>query len=91
MYIPKIPVEDLIHVNFESENLIPDFPIRKNIKKHLLTACKDGNINKTKHLIVFNTTNGIMKVDASIWMVGTHYILLKQNLFIPIKSIFKVI
>jgi len=32
-----------------------------------------------------------MKVDASIWMVGTHYILLKQNLFIPIKAIFKVI
>jgi hypothetical protein len=91
MYIPKIPVEDLLHVDFESENLISDFPIQKNIKKHLLTACKDGNINKTKHLIVFNTTNGIMKVDASIWMVGTHYILLKQNLFIPIKAIFKVI
>ena len=91
MYIPTIPVEDLIHVDFGSENLPLDFPIQKNLKKHLLNACKDGNINKTKHLIVFNTTNGVLQVNASIWMVGTHYILLKQNLFIPIKSIYKVL
>lgn len=94
MYIPKIPVEDLVHVTFvegypsdTTEEVVPP----KNIKKHLLNACKDGNINKTKHLIHFKTTNGVMKVDASIWMVGTHYILLKQNLFIPIKSVLKVL
>ena len=90
MYIPRIPTEDLIHVEFTTETTLP-IPLQKNLKKHLLNACKDGNINKTKHGIVFTTSNGVLQVDASIWMVGTHYILLKQNLFIPIKSILKVL
>ena len=91
MYIPKIPVEDLVHVDFGDEKTVVDFPLQKNLKKYLVNACKDGNINKTKHNIIFSTTNGLLQVNASVWMVGTHYILLKQNLFIPIKSIFKVI
>jgi hypothetical protein len=91
MYIPKIPVEDLVHVEFIRDNVLENFPIQKNLKKHLMNACKEGNINKTKHLITFNTVNGLMQVDASIWMVGTQYILLKQNLFIPINSILKVL
>jgi|TARA_Y100000310_G_scaffold263444_1_gene273655 hypothetical protein len=84
-YIPTIPIRDLIEVEFEESK---DF-LRNMTRLEL--ACKDGNINKNKHTIVFSTKSGLLKVKATIWMVGKNYILLKENLYIPIKSIIDVI
>ncbi len=80
-YIPTIPIQDLVEVEFEDAE--HTFLMRAALNK----ICKDGNINKNKHEIVFKTTSGILKVNATVWMVGKKYILLKENLYIPIKSI----
>ena len=85
-YIPKIPISDLVEVTFDEA--FKD--IDSNILKQLENACKDGNINKNKCLIFFLTDNGTLKVYATIWMVGKKYVLLKENLYIPIKSIVKI-
>ena len=83
-YIPTIPIQDLIEVEFE------DTEYGLATQKYLNRVCRDGNINKNKHLIIFKTTSGILKVNATVWMVGKKYILLKENLYIPIKSIIEV-
>ena len=84
-YTPTIPIKDLIEVEFkESKDFLRNMTI-------LEKACKDGNLNKNKHIIVFSTESGVLKVKATIWMVGKNYILLKENLYIPIKSIIDVI
>ena len=81
-YIPTIPIRDLVEIEFEDAEHAQCFAFAA-----LNKICKDGNINKNKHEIVFKTTSGILKVNATVWMVGKKYILLKENLYIPIKSI----
>ena len=84
-YIPQIPIQDLIEVTFE-EYIDADDSILNELKQ----ACKDGNINKNKHIILFSTESGVLKVNATIWMVGKKYVLLKENLYIPINSIIEI-
>jgi hypothetical protein len=85
MYTPTIPLKDLVHVEFGDA-----LSITEQLKKALTLACSDGNMNKNKYKITFQSTNGILGVDATIWMVGKNYILLKGNVFIPIKSIISI-
>ena len=55
-----------------------------------ISSVKAGSSNKNKHLILFSTDSGILRVNATVWMVGKKYILLKENLYIPIKSIIEI-
>ena len=82
-YIPTIPIRDLTEVTFEDT----EYGVTR---KMLNRICKDGNINKNKHLILFSTDSGILRGNATVWMVGKKYILLKENLYIPIKSIIEI-
>ena len=90
-YIPQIPLEDLVYVEFKDhENLQNNPAYLKQITKDLNRAGKDGNVNKTKHIIIFQSTSGVLRVKGTLWMVGKEYVLLKQNVHIPIASIIKV-
>ena len=84
-YIPTIPIKDLIEIEFEDA----DYG-KRTLLNDINRICSDGNINKNKHLIIFKTTSGILRVNATVWMVGKKYILLKENLYIPIKSIIEI-
>jgi len=87
-YIPQIPIRDLVDVEFKQAfNERGFIPVTQEMLNNI---CKDGNINQNKHLIVFKTTSGILKVNATVWMVGKKYILLKENLYIPIESIIEI-
>ena len=86
-YIPLIPIKDLIEVKFKDLG----YTMFAEKKLALENACEDGNVNKNKHVITFATDNGCMKINATIWMVGKKYILLKENLYIPISAIIDVI
>ena len=89
-YIPKIPVEDLVYINFMNPD--PDDRDRegRELKKRLMRALKDGNTNKSKYQIIFHSTSGVLKVETTIWMVGEKYVGVKGNLVIPISSILDV-
>jgi len=86
-YVPTIPIKDLTEVKFADLG----YTMFADLKEKLERACKDGNVNQNKHAITFVTDNGWMKVYSTIWMVGKKYVLLKENLFIPIDSIVDVV
>ena len=89
-YIPRIPVEDLVHITFLNPD--PDNRDREGseMKRELMTALKNGNINKQKYQIIFHSTSGVLKIKSTIWMVGEKYIGVKGNIVIPIHSILDV-
>lgn len=89
-YIPQIPIEDLVYIEFKDHATSCTPAYTQHLKKELNMACKDGNINKSKHIIVFNSKSGVLRVKGTVWMVGKEYILLKQNVHIPIAAIIKV-
>ena len=86
-YIPIIPIEDLIKVSFTPISLKGDIPTKREIKNKLVKACKNGNTSKSKYMITFTTSNGWLKVESTIWMVGDEFVLLKNNIHIPFESI----
>ena len=89
-YIPTIPIRDIPDVTFipiESEDDIYE----EELASKLDNACSNGNNEKTKYKITFLTNNGWMRIHTTIWMVGGEFILLKENIYIPINSIIDVI
>lgn len=89
-YIPQIPIEDLVYVEFKDHETSCTPAYTEHLKKELTRACKEGNINRRKSILVFDSTSGILRVKGTLWMVGKEYVLLKQNVHIPIASIIKV-
>ena len=96
-YIPTIPIRDLTEVTFiPIESHIIRFSKDEQFSKQELTlkldnACSNGNNGKSKYKITFLTNNGWMRINTTIWMVGEEFILLKENIYIPINSIIDVI
>lgn len=88
-YIPTIPIKDLTEITFAP--IARPYVLPQELTRKLKRACKNGNINKNKHTITFVTNNGHMKVNSTLWMVGKDYVLLKENLYIPIDSIIDVV
>lgn len=88
-YIPTIPVRDIPKVRFEK--VFSTEQEEKELKERLTKACANGNNRKVKYKITFYTNNGRMKVNTTIWSVGNSFITLKENIYIPIKSIINVI
>ena len=85
-YIPTIPIRDLTEVTFREANRDDLVTIVEKLKQ----ASKLGNNEKTKYKITFVTNNGQMNIDTTIWMVGDEFVLLKENLYMPITSIIDV-
>ena len=89
-YIPTIPIRDIPKVTFipiESED--EQFS-KQELTSKLDNACSNGNTGKSKYNISFLTNNGFMRINTTIWMVGEEFILLKENIYIPISSIIDV-
>jgi hypothetical protein len=89
-YIPTIPVRDLTEVSFTPIKTKPEQFSKQELTAKLKRACKNGNNDRNKHTISFTTSNGWMKINTTIWMVGDEFVLLKENLYIPINSIIDV-
>ena len=90
-YIPTIPIRDISDVTFipiESED--EQFS-KEELSSKLNNACSRGNNEKSKCKVTFLTNNGWMRIHTTIWMVGEEFILLKENIYIPISSIIDVI
>ncbi len=88
-YIPNIPYKDIIHVDFKKESILTESE-KEVMFKNINKACRAGNLYKTKYKITFQTKNGVLMVETTIWMVGQKYLLIKGNLCIPISSIINV-
>lgn len=76
----SFPKEDVLPIDKRSKRLI-----------HLERAMKAGNNDHVKFDILFEDTTGHKKVCTTIWGVTNDKILLKQNMTIPIRSIWSVL
>ena len=90
-YIPTIPIRDLTEVTFIPIESKDEQFSKQELTSKLSNACSNGNRDKSKYKITFLTNNGWMRINTTIWMVGEEFILLKENIYIPISSIIDVI
>ena len=71
--------------------IIPaDSYLSEELISKLASAPRLGNEFKAKATITFNTVDGPMKVETTVWSVTEKYIQLKSNVHIPIKCIIDV-
>ena len=89
-YIPTIPIRDIPDVTFIPIESKDEQFSKEDLNWKLGNACSRGNSSKTKYKITFLTNNGWMRIHTTIWMVGEKFILLKENIYIPISSIIDV-
>ena len=53
-------------------------------------AMKLGNNEHLKVKIIFETTQGTMAVETTVWEVTQNYLILKSNMAMPIKCIHRI-
>ena len=90
-YIPTIPIRDIPEVTFIPIESKDEQFSKQELTSKLDNACSNGNRDKSKYKITFLTNNGWMRIHTTIWIVVKEFILLKENIYIPISSIIDVI
>ena len=83
--IENIEKEEMTNVEFSKIEKTTDEISLLSYK--LNRALINGNTSKIKYTIIFNTTEGLMTTKTTIWFVGSKYVLLKSNIYIPINAI----
>ena len=53
-------------------------------------AMKLGNNDHQKVKIIFETTEGTMAVETTVWEVTQNYLILKSNMAMPIRCIHRI-
>ena len=59
-------------------------------KFDLERAMKLGNNDHQKVKIIFESTEGTMAVETTVWEVTQNYVILKSNMALPIRCIHRV-
>ena len=80
--IPKLKIPNREVLSNEEE-------IHKR-KSDLENAMKLGNNEHNKVKIVFQSEEGPMMVETTIWEMTQNYVILKSNTHVPIRSIHQV-
>lgn len=82
--------EEVVNFHFPKEDVLLSEDDRKVLKSQLERANTLGNVEHHKVKIYFEDSEGKKVVYTTIWGTTEHYILLKQNVFIPIQRIVKL-
>jgi len=56
----------------------------------LNNAMKLGNNEHNKVKLIFQSEEGIMMVETTVWEVTQNYVILKSNTHVPIRSVHQV-
>ncbi|MBW3469732.1 hypothetical protein [Arthrospiribacter ruber] len=89
--VERIEKEDITNLKFSKKEVLQDEMERKRRNFELMRAQALGNLLKNKVSITFETADEkIFQVTTTVWAVGSEYVSLKQNLFIPINAILEV-
>lgn len=82
--------EEVANFHFPKEDVKISEDDRKILKSQLQQANTLGNIEHHKVKIYFEDNEGKKVVYTTIWGTTELYVLLKQNVFIPIQRIVKL-
>ena len=83
-----IQKEDIPTLKFSKTDILKS-PKKRNLRAYYLSrATKLGNLLKNKVTIYFKDhTNQSMQVNTTIWAVTSNFVVLKQGITIPKRSI----
>ena len=59
-------------------------------REDLERAMKLGNNEHQKVKIIFESTEGTMAVETTVWEVTQNYLILKSNMALPIRSVHRI-
>lgn len=82
--------EEVADFQFPKEDVVIGDNDREMLKSQLQRANTLGNIEHHKVKIYFEDAEGKKMVYTTIWGMTEEFILLKQNVFIPIQRIVKL-
>jgi hypothetical protein len=80
--IPKLKIPNREVLTSEDE-------IRQR-KSDLENAMKLGNNDHNKVKIIFQSEEGTMMVETTVWEMTQNYVILKSNTHVPIRSIHRI-
>jgi len=89
--IPLVPKENLHHYHFLNHEVLDTETEVEHRRKLLEEAMLLGNTEKQKVKMIFETTNGLIMVETTIWDMSDSHIELKGARDIPICCIREVI
>lgn len=82
-----IQKEDVANLRFPKEEVLINDGDKRILHKKLEQATALGNVDHYKIKIFFKDTEGLKKVETTIWATGEQNIVLKQGITIPIRRI----
>ncbi|HIY76968.1 MAG TPA: hypothetical protein H9825_11970 [Candidatus Sphingobacterium stercorigallinarum] len=75
----------------EKHRIIPaDVDQSELFREKLTGAVRLGNEFKSKTTIVFNTEEGPMRIETTVWSLTDKYIQIKHGILIPLKSLIEI-
>ena len=88
----KIDKYHLDQVTYAKREVLNDPEEREDRLREIERGMRLGNTHKLPTRIIFETADGdIKETEATIWAVTESRVMLKNNLSIPIRSIYSVI
>lgn len=89
--VERIDKTEIENLKFSKKEVLQGEAERRRRNFDLMRAQALGNLLKNKVTITFETADEkVFQVNTTVWSVGSEYVTLKQNLFIPINAILEV-
>jgi len=82
--------EDISFLHFPKVEVLINAQQQKERDALILRAMKLGNGAKSKVSIIFEDTDGVKKVETTIWGVTDTNIILKRGTIIPIRRVHEI-
>ncbi|MDQ3192048.1 MAG: hypothetical protein M3Q58_10680 [Bacteroidota bacterium] len=82
--------EEISNLLFPAKEVLPSNDDIKIRRSDLELATKLGNAERGKIKIIFEDTEGLKKVETTIWATTEKNIVLKGGVFIPIHRIHQI-
>jgi hypothetical protein len=81
-----IEKEDILNHKF----IAADKNRSEELRSKLVDAQRLGNEFKSKASIVFNTIDGPLRVETTVWSVTDKYVQIKSGVLIPLAALIEV-
>jgi hypothetical protein len=86
----EVQKENISELKFVSVNDPSDPASAAQLRSDLSRAILLGNADHQKVKIIFETTEGPMFTDTTVWNLTENYIILKGNVDVPIRAIRRI-
>ena len=86
----EVRKEDISGLKFVNINVLTDPAGKTELRSDLAKALHLGNVEHQKVKILFETSEGTMFTDTTVWNLTENLIILKGNVDVPTNSIHRI-